>query len=496
MTQGYPDPQVYDTTPKLLKYNAEQFPDDVALRQKNFGIWEEFTWAEFHQRVRHLSLAMQALEIGSNEVVALLGDNNVDWLCAEIAAHTVGAMSMGIYRDEQALMSALTSHVADAKVKTAYYAETLAAIDPAAITDRAALAHLPILRKSDLMTIQKRQPPFGGLTTVANGQLQHIFVSPGPIYDPEAVGGDPWRFARAIFAAGFRPGDVIHNSFSYHLVPAGQMFDLAARSLGCAVVPGGVGQTEMQIQCMHDLRPAGYAGTPSFLKILLEHAAEQGIDIGSMRRAVVGAEPFPPSLRQAIKDLGVEALQNYGTGDLGLIAYESPALDGMILDENIIVEIVRPGSGDPVADGEVGEIVVTNLDPAYPLIRFATGDMSAIMPGSSPCGQTNTRIKGWMGRADQTTKVRGMFVHPKQINEIVKRHPEIVKARLTVDSSDGRDRMTLGCEIALDEAATALHDSIYASIQTVTKLRAEVSLLPLGSLPNDGKVIDDVRTFE
>lgn len=247
---------------------------------------------------------------------------------------------------------------------------------------------------------------------------------------------------------------------------------------------------------MHDLRPAGYAGTPSFLKILLEHAAEQGIDIGSMRRAVVGAEPFPPSLRQAIKDLGVEALQNYGTGDLGLIAYESPALDGMILDENIIVEIVRPGSGDPVADGEVGEIVVTNLDPAYPLIRFATGDMSAIMPGSSPCGRTNTRIKGWMGRADQTTKVRGMFVHPKQINEIVKRHPEIVKARLTVDSSDGRDRMTLGCEIALDEAATALHDSIYASIQTVTKLRAEVSLLPLGSLPNDGKVIDDVRTFE
>ena len=274
------------------------------------------------------------------------------------------------------------------------------------------------------------------------------------------------------------------------------MFDLAARSLGCAVVPGGVGQTEMQIQCIHDLRPAGYAGTPSFLKILLEHAAEQGIDIGSMRRAVVGAEPFPPSLRQAIKDLGVEALQNYGTGDLGLIAYESPALDGMILDENIIVEIVRPGSGDPVADGEVGEIVVTNLDPAYPLIRFATGDMSAIMPGSSPCGRTNTRIKGWMGRADQTTKVRGMFVHPKQINEIVKRHPEIVKARLTVDSSDGRDRMTLGCEIALDAAATALHDSIYASIQTVTKLRAEVSLLPLGSLPNDGKVIDDVRTFE
>lgn len=397
---------------------------------------------------------------------------------------------------EQSLMTALSAQIAHAKTHTAYFSDTLAAIDPRQIHDRAALARLPLLRKSDLMHVQRLTPPFGGLTAVAIGHLQHIYASPGPLYDPEGVGPDPWRFTRALFAAGFRPGDLIHNCFSYHLVPAGMMFDLAARHLGCAVVPGGTGQTEMQIHCMEELNPSGYAGTPSFLKIILESAAANGNDISSMRRAVVGAEPFPPSLRQAIKDFGVEALQNYGTGDLGLIAYESPALEGLILDENIIVEIVRPGSGERVADGEVGEIVVTSLDPAYPLIRFATGDMSAVMSGMSPCGRTNTRIKGWMGRADQTTKIRGMFVHPHQVNDIAKRHPEIVKARLTVDNADGRDIMALDCETSLREAAEALLNDIRDSIQAVTKLRGEVTLVPPGTLPNDGKVIDDIRRFD
>ena len=397
---------------------------------------------------------------------------------------------------ESALMAALPGQLAHAKRHAPFYADHLAEIDAAAVTDRNALATLPVLRKSDLMAIQKRVPPLGGMTTVAPGRLQHVFVSPGPIYDPEGVGGDPWRYARALYAAGMRPGELMHNCFSYHLVPAGMMFDLAARTLGCAVVPGGVGQTDIQLQTIADLKPAAYAGTPSFLKILLEKAAEDGVDVSSMTCAAVGAEPFPPSVRQAIQDLGVTALQNYGTGDLGLVAYESVAVDGMILGEGIIVEILRPGTGDPVADGEVGEVVVTNLDPAYPLIRFATGDMSAVLPGISPCGRTNTRIKGWMGRADQTTKVRGMFVHPGQINDVLKRHGEVIKGRLTVDSADGRDSMVLTCEVADGTGGEALDAALRETIQNVTKLRGEVRFTGPGTLPNDGKVIDDIRTFE
>ncbi|MGB1006541.1 MAG: phenylacetate--CoA ligase family protein [Thalassobaculaceae bacterium] len=397
---------------------------------------------------------------------------------------------------ETALMTALPGQVAHAKAQAPFYADHLAEIDPAAVTDRAALAKLPVLRKSDLMALQKSAPPLGGMTTVAPGRLQHVFVSPGPIYDPEGVGGDPWRYARALYAAGMRPGDLVHNCFSYHLVPAGMMFDLTAHTLGCAVVPSSVGQTDIKLQAIADLKPVAYAGTPSFLKILLEKAAEDSINVSSMTRAAVGAEPFPPSVRQAMQDLGVTALQNYGTGDLGLVAYERAAVDSMILGEGIIVEILRPGTGDPVADGEVGEVVVTNLDPAYPLILFATGDMSAVLPGISPCGRTNTRIKGWMGRADQTTKVRAMFVHPGQINDVVQRHGEVIKARLTVDSADGRDSMVLTCEVAEGVGDAALEAAICETVQNVTKLRDEVNFTGPGMLPNDGKVIDDIRTFE
>jgi phenylacetate-CoA ligase len=319
-------------------------------------------------------------------------------------------------------------------------------------------------------------------------------VSPGPIYDPEGTARDYWRTARTLFAAGFRAGDVVHNTFSYHLTPAGSMFETGLHALGCAVIPGGVGQTEMQIATIAAIKPNGYVGTPSFLKLILEKADELKQDVSSMRKAMVSGEAFLPLVRKMLADRGIEAYQAYGTADLGMIAYESSGREGLIVDEGVIVEIVRPGTGDPVADGEVGEVVVTSFNRDYPLVRFATGDLSAVLPGESPCGRTNMRIKGWMGRADQTTKVRGMFVHPHQIAEVVKRHPDIVKARLTVSHVNVEDAMSLSVELRAN-SPDALKDAIAQSVRDVTKLRAEVSIAAIGSLPNDGKVIDDVRKF-
>jgi phenylacetate-CoA ligase len=328
---------------------------------------------------------------------------------------------------------------------------------------------------------------------VPMSRVRHVFMSPGPIFEIETDEPDYFRGARAMHAAGLRPGDVVYNTFSYHLTPAGMMMESAARALGCAVVPGGVGNTELQLDAIEAIRPDAYIGTPSFLKILLEKAAELGRDISSLRKAFVGAEALPPSLRQMFRDKGLSCLQSYGTADLGTIAYESESLEGMIVDEGVIVEIVRPGTGDPVPDGDVGEVVVTSFNRAYPLIRFGTGDMSAVLAGTSPCGRTNMRIKGWMGRADQRTKVRGMFVDPEQIAEIAKKHPGLGRLRLVIDWVDQTDVMTLQAESA--DQTPALAEALAASIRTVCKVGGKVAFATPGSLPNDGKVIDDVRKY-
>ncbi len=395
---------------------------------------------------------------------------------------------------EAALFEALRAQIAHAKAHAPRLAELLADVDPDAVRDRAALARLPVLRKSDLPALQKDDPPFGGLVAASMAGIARVFASPGPIYEPEGRRADFWRTARALYAAGFREGDLVHNSFSYHLTPGGSIMECGAQAIGCAVVPGGVGQTELQLQAIAHLRPAGYMGTPSFLKILFDRAGEEGMDISSIRRAAVGGEALPPSLRDELESRGPTVLQSYATADVGLIAYESEAREGMIVDEGIILELVRPGTGDPVPEGEVGEVLVTTLSPDYPLIRFATGDLSAILPGPSPCGRTNWRIKGWMGRADQTTKVRGMFVRPSQIAEVIARHPEIGRARLVVDSAEHRDVATLLCETGhRDEGLAA---AVAETLQAVCKIRGEVKLVDPGSLPNDGKVIDDVRSYE
>lgn len=397
---------------------------------------------------------------------------------------------------EAALMAALPAQVAHARAAAAAFAERLAGIDAAAVDSREALARLPLIRKSDLIEIQKRDTPFGGLAATPLGALSHIFASPGPIYEPAGVTPDFWRMARALFAAGMRRGDVVHNTFSYHLTPAGLMMDSGARALGCAVVPGGVGNTEQQVMAIRDIRPNGYVGTPSFLKIILDKAAEMGADVSCLKHALVGGEPLPPSLRKEIQGHGLSVLQCYATADLGLIAYESAAMEGMILDENVILEIVRPGTGDPVSEGEVGEVVVTPFNRDYPLIRFATGDLSATLPGISPCGRTNVRIKGWMGRADQTAKVRGMFVHPSQVAEVVRRHPEVQRVRLVIDSLDNKDLAVLHCEIAPGGDEPALAAALAESFRTVCKLRGEARIVAPGTLANDGKIIDDIRRFD
>jgi len=372
------------------------------------------------------------------------------------------------------------------------YAQHLKGVDPASITSRAALATLPVLRKADLPARHKAGPPFGGFVAGHPGSFARLYTSPGPIFEPEATHADPWRGAQALFAAGFRPGDVVLNTFSYHLTPGGFIFDTAARALSCAVIPAGPGNTDAQFELIEAYRPSGYCGTPDFLKILLDAAVSAGRDISSIKRAVVSGAAFPKSLQEEIASRGVEAYQAFGTADLGLIAYETSARDGMVVNEDLILEIVRPGTGDPVTEGDVGEIVVTTLDPAHPWIRLAIGDLTATLRGASPCGRTNLRIKGWMGRADQTTKVKGMFVRPEQIAEIAKRHPELGRLRLVVARDNEQDVMVLKCECAAP--SETLRDAVASTLRAVTKLGGAVELTAPGSLPNDGKVITDGRS--
>ena len=371
------------------------------------------------------------------------------------------------------------------------YAAHLRGVDPAEITSRAALAKLPVLRKSDLPALHKAAPPFGGFVVKPPGAFARLFTSPGPIFEPEARHADPWRGVRVLFAAGFRPGDVILNAFSYHLTPGGFMFDTAARALGCAVIPAGPGNIEAQFELIEAYRPIGYCGTPDFLKILIDAAIAADRDVSSIKRAIVSGAAFPPSLQKEFKSHGIEAYQAFGTADLGLIAYETPAHEGMVVSEDIFVEIVKPGTGEPVAEGDVGEIVVTTLDPDHPWIRLAIGDLTAALPGHSPCGRTNLRIKGWMGRADQTTKVKGMFVRPEQIAEIGKRHPELGRLRLVVTRDNEQDVMTLKCEC--NSASETLRDAVAATLRAVTNLSGTVELMVPKNLPNDGKVIADER---
>ncbi len=403
---------------------------------------------------------------------------------------------------EAALMAALPGQIAHAQKHSAAFAEILQGVNAASVTSRAALAQLPVTRKYELLErqqAQRAQDPFGGFSTIGwKGLLrpsgaQRVYQSPGPIYEPEGQALDYWRAARAMAAAGFEAGDLVHNCFSYHLTPGAWIMESGAHALGCTVIPGGVGNTEQQLAAIADLRPVAYAGTPSFLKILIEKAAEAGQKL-PITKAMVSGEACPPSLRDWFSQHGVTAYQCYATADVGLIAYETPAREGLVLDEGVIVEIVRPGTGDPVAEGEVGEVVVTVLNPDYPLIRFGTGDLSAVLAGHCPSGRTNTRIKGWMGRADQTTKVRGMFVHPGQIAEVVKRFPEVAKARLVVRGEMANDQMALQVETA--SPSESLQQQIAEAVRDVTKLRGEVLCVAPGSLPNDGKVIEDARSYK
>jgi len=400
---------------------------------------------------------------------------------------------------EQALLAQLPRQIAHAQANAPAFARILAGVDAAAVTTREALARLPVTRKSELLELQKASRPFGGFAAArwgAGGTAPaRVFASPGPIYEPEGRRPDYWRLARALYAAGFRGGDLIHNCFAYHFTPAGSMLETGAHALGCTVFPGGTGQTEQQVQALAELGADGYVGTPSFLRIILEKADELGVALPRLKKALVSGEAFLPPVRDALAARGVKGYQAYASADAGLIAYETPARGGLVVDEGLLVELVRPGTGDPVPAGEVGEVVVTLLvNSDYPLIRFGTGDLSAFLPGTSPCGRTNARIKGWMGRADQTTKVKGLFVHPSQVAAIVKRHPGIVKARLVVDNPDANDRMTLHVEAPGD--ASALADAVVASIRDVTKLRGEVAWHAPGELPNDGKVIDDIRKLD
>jgi phenylacetate-CoA ligase len=404
---------------------------------------------------------------------------------------------------EAALLTALPGQIAHAQKNAPAFAEILKDIHAADITSRAALAKLPVIRKYELLEKQKASRAaggnvFGGFSAVSYGsKMPRVFSSPGPLYEPEGSRADYWRMARAIAAAGFQSGELIHNCFSYHFTPAGSMMETGAHALGCTVFPGGIGQTEQQVQTMAELQPAGYIGTPSFLKIILEKAAEMGVALPSVKKALVSGEAFPPSLRDWMTERGVNAFQCYATADVGLIAYETSARQGLVIDEGVIVEIVRPGTGDPVPEGEVGELVITSLNPDYPLIRFGTGDLSAILVGTCPTGRTNQRIKGWMGRADQTTKVRGMFVHPGQVAEVVKRFPAALRARLVVQGEMANDSMALHVETTAAHGAEAeLKAQIAEAIRDITKLRSDVHLVAPGTLANDGKVIEDARSYQ
>ena len=399
---------------------------------------------------------------------------------------------------EREHMGALAGQVAHAQRHSTAYAEILQGVDASAVTSRAALAQLPVTRKTELLERQKAHRAtdvFGGFSTLVRGPaMSRVFSSPGPIYEPEGNVRDYWRAGRCLFAAGFRAGDLVHNAFSYHMTPGAFILESGAHAVGCSVFPAGTGQTEQQLQAIAELKPEAYTGTPSFLRILVEKAQESGVDIGSLHKAVVGGEALPPSLRDWFGERGVAVYQSYATADLGLVAYETAAREGLVLDEGVIVEIVRPGTREPVPDGEVGELVVTTLNPAYPLIRFGTGDLSAILPGACPTGRTAPRIKGWMGRADQTTKVRGMFVHPSQVAAIAQRFPQVRKARLVVSGEMANDRMCLRVETHDTDAA--LSQQIEGAVRDVTKLRADVELVQPGSLPNDGKVIEDARSYQ
>lgn len=402
---------------------------------------------------------------------------------------------------EAALMSALPRQIAHAQARSAAMGEILAGVQAQEITSRAALAGLPVTRKSELLSRQKASRAagkdiFGGFSAVSRGPVMpRLYASPGPIYEPEGTAPDYWRTARAMVAAGFRAGDLVHNAFSYHMTPGAFIMEAGAQAMGCTVFPAGTGQTEQQLEAIADLKPRGYLGTPSFLRILVEKAQESGADISSLTRALVGGEAFPPSLRDWFAARGMDVYQSYATADVGLIAYETSAREGLVLDEGVIVEIVRPGTGDPVGEGEVGEVVVTVLNPDYPLIRFGTGDLSAVLAGPCPTGRTNTRIKGWLGRADQTTKARGMFVHPGQVAEIVRRFPAVSRARLVVSGEMANDQLTLIIESAGGESDD-LRQRVAEAIRDVTKLRGEVQVVAPGSLPNDGKVIEDARSYQ
>lgn len=400
---------------------------------------------------------------------------------------------------EQALLAALARQVAHARDNAPYFAELLRDVDPRSLTSREALAALPVTRKSDLTARQRELPPLGGLNATPLGRLRHVFQSPGPIHEPDGHDANWWRTARAMHAAGFRAGDLVYNTFSYHFTPAGMMMETGAHKLGCCVFPAGVGQTESQVQALASLRPAAYAGTPSFLKLLLERGDEMGLPCTSLAKALVSGEALPPSLRAWFQQRGVRVQQMYGSADLGLIAYETEGGDGWVVDEGVLVEIVEPGGTRPMPEGETGEVVVTVLGNGdYPLIRFGTGDLSAVVAESSqrpsPCGRTNIRLKGWLGRADQATKVKGMFVHPGQVADVLRRHPEIRAARLVVAGDPGADVMTLRCEATREDAE--LQRAVAESLREVMRLRGEVAFVAAGSLPQDGKVIEDARKYD
>ncbi|MDM7942885.1 MAG: AMP-binding protein [Hydrogenophaga sp.] len=397
-------------------------------------------------------------------------------------------------------MAALPAQIAHAQRHSAAFAEILKGVDAASIKSRAALARLPVTRKGELLERQKASraqggDAFGGFAALVRGPaMSRVFASPGPIYEPEGAARDYWRTGRALFAAGFRAGELVHNSFSYHMTPGAFILESGAHAVGCTVFPAGTGQTEQQLEAIVDLKPTAYTGTPSFLRILLEKAREAGTDIGSITKASVGGEACPPSLTAWFKTQGLDVYQTYATADLGLVAYETPAREGLVLDEGVIVEIVRPGTGDPVPEGEVGELVVTTLNAAYPLIRFGTGDLSAVLGGTCPTGRTAQRIKGWMGRADQTTKVRGMFVHASQVADIARRFPQVHKARLVISGEMANDQMCLHVEAS--DADDSLRGQIETAVRDITKLRSAVQLVQPGSLPNDGKVIEDARSYQ
>ncbi len=414
--------------------------------------------------------------------------------------------TLAVAERERALFARLPEALERARQRAPAIAQQLQGIESADIRDRDSLAQVPVVRKSELLQAQLarrggdaagssvQERVFGGFSAVGWGEAARVFASPGPIYEPESRRADYWGFARALYAAGFRRGELVYNCFSYHFTPAGSMMETAAHALGCTVFPGGVGQTEQQLQAMVDLQPSGYTGTPSFLRIILEKAEESGVSLPSLKRAMFSGEAFPPSLQQWFRERGIDGYQAYGTADLGMIAYETPTREGLVVNEDILLEIVRPGTGQPVQQGEVGEVVVTTLNPDYPLLRFGTGDLSAVLPGESACGRRNLRIRGWMGRADQTTKVRGMFVHPGQVAQVVARHADVLRARLVVMGAAGKDTMVFRIETA--EASAALAEQVADSVREITKLRADVECVAPGSLPNDGKVIDDARSYE